>query len=593
MLLIAVICCKPKPKPATVFTRVPSSVTNITFENNLENTDDFNIIEYLYFYNGGGVAIGDINNDGLPDIFFSSNQKSNALYLNKGNFTFEDITLSAGVSGVGNWKTGVTMTDVNGDGYLDIFVCGVGNYKKFDGKNQLFVNNQDLTFTDQTEEYGLSFQGFSTQASFFDYDNDGDLDMYLVNHSVHTRRSYGTASLRFESDSLSGDKLYENEWIPKGKHHFTEVTTRAGIFNSPIGYGLSVGVSDLNLDGYLDIYVANDFHENDYLYINQRNGTFKQTLEESIPHSSRFSMGNDIADINNDGLNDIITLDMLPGNEGVRKTTAGEDPFEIYDFKLRYGYHYQFSRNALQWNRGLDKEGNLMFSDIAPLAGVEATDWSWAPLLADFDNDGYKDLFISNGIVGRPNDLDYINYIQSDSAQRYFSDEKLFNQMPSGKVANFFFQNKGDLTFNDVSDSWIGSEPGLSAGASYSDLDNDGDLDLVVSNVNDKASVYRNDLPDSVSNFLKIKFEGKENNRFGVGAKATIYADGKEFYYEQIPTRGWLSSVDVVMHIGVGTAAKVDSVRVLWPGDKMQLVRSPAINQTLVVNEKDSQTIYS
>jgi hypothetical protein len=312
---------------------VPSSVTNISFENTLENTDDFNMIEYLYFYNGGGVAIGDINNDGLPDIYFSSNQKSNALYLNKGNFTFEDITLSAGVSGVGNWKTGVTMTDVNGDGYLDIFVCGVGNYKKFNSKNQLFLNNGNLTFSDKTEEYGLNFQGFSTQASFFDYDNDGDLDMYLVNHSVHTRRSYGKASLRYETDSLSGDKLYKNDWIPNGRRYFTEVTTKAGIYNSHIGYGLSVGVSDLNLDGYLDIYVSNDFNENDYLYINQQNGTFKQTLEESIPHSSRFSMGNDIADINNDGWLDIITLDMLPSDEKVLKSSAGDDSHEIFNYK--------------------------------------------------------------------------------------------------------------------------------------------------------------------------------------------------------------------------------------------------------------------
>ena len=279
LLLIAVICCKPKPEPTTVFTKVPSSVTNISFENTLENTDDFNIIEYLYFYNGGGVAIGDINNDGLPDIYFSSNQNANVLYLNKGNLSFEDITVAAGVSGIGNWKTGVTMVDVNGDGYLDIFVCGVGNYKNFTGRNQLLLNNGNLTFSDRTEEYGLNFQGFSTQASFFDYDNDGDLDMYLVNHSVHTRRSYGRGSLRYERDSLAGDKLYENEWIPQGKRHFIDVTARAGILSSQIGYGLSVGISDLNLDGFQDIYVSNDFNENDYLYINQRDGTFKQKLE--------------------------------------------------------------------------------------------------------------------------------------------------------------------------------------------------------------------------------------------------------------------------------------------------------------------------
>ena len=476
--IFAVISCQRVQENKPGFTKVSSSITSIAFENSLRNTDDFNIIEYLYFYNGGGVAIGDINNDGLPDIYFTSNQQANALYLNRGNLSFEDITLKAGVSGVGNWKTGVTMADVNGDGYLDIFVSGVGNYKKFTGRNQLLVNNGDLTFTDRTAEYGMTFQGFSTQASFFDYDNDGDLDMYLVNHSVHTRRSYGHSSLRYERDSLAGDKLYENKLIPQGKPFFKEVTASAGILSSHIGYGLSVGISDLNMDGFLDIYVSNDFSENDYLYVNQHDGTFKQELEKSLPHSSRFSMGNDIADINNDGLNDIVTLDMLPRDEAVIKTSAGEDAFEIYEFKLRYGYHYQFARNALQLNRGIDKNGNLMFSDIAPLAGVEATDWSWGPLLADFDNDGNKDLFISNGIVGRPNDLDYFNFIRSDSAQRFFSDQRLIDQMPSGKVPNFFFRNNGNLTFGNVSDSWLGKESSLSNGASYADLDNDGDLIL-------------------------------------------------------------------------------------------------------------------
>ena len=335
----------------TQFYRVSPTHSNVDFENTLDDSDDFNIIEYLYFYNGGGVALGDINNDGLTDIYFSANQQSNKLYLNKGDFRFEDITSSSGVEGAGNWKTGVTMADVNGDGFLDLFVCGVGKYKKFNGRNQLFINNGDLTFTDRTDEYGLDFQGFSTQASFFDYDNDGDLDMYLVNHSVHTRRSYGHATLRFEHDSLAGINYIENELIPNGKDHFKDVTLQAGILNSQIGYGLGVGISDLNRDGYLDIYVSNDFNENDYLYINQQDGTFKQELEKSIPHSSRFSMGNDIADVNNDGMTDILTLDMLPKNEEVIKTTAGEDAYEIYEFKIRYGYHYQVSRNTLQLNR--------------------------------------------------------------------------------------------------------------------------------------------------------------------------------------------------------------------------------------------------
>ncbi|MBA4056360.1 MAG: hypothetical protein C0490_16720, partial [Marivirga sp.] len=507
LLIVSLFSCKEENRAVTVFYQVPSSQTNIDFENKLVNSDDFNIIEYLYFYNGGGVSTGDINNDGLPDIYLTSNQGPNKLYLNKGNFQFEDITITAGVAGEGNWKTGVSMADVNGDGFLDIFVCGVGNYKKFNGRNQLFINNGNLTFTDRTTEYGLSFQGFSTQASFFDYDNDGDLDMYLANHSVHTPRSYGRAMLRFEVDPLAGDKLYQNELIPTGTVHFKDATSRAGILTSQIGFGLGVGISDLNKDGYIDIYVSNDFNENDYLYVNQKNGTYKQVLEKAVPHSSRFSMGNDIADINNDELPDIITLDMLPKDEEVIKATAGEDAYEIYEFKLRYGYHYQFARNALQLNRGQDLDSNLMFSDIAPFAGVEATDWSWGPLLADFDNDGYKDLFISNGIVGRPNDLDYINYISSDSAQRYFTDQQLIDQMPSGEVSNEFFRNNGDLTFQNITSMWLGKEKSFSNGAAYADLDNDGDLDLVVNNINKKAFIYRNDLPVESSHFIKIKLE--------------------------------------------------------------------------------------
>jgi hypothetical protein len=588
LAIVFLSACKQSQTTKTAFTRVPVIESNVNFNNTLTNSDDFNIIEYLYFYNGGGVAIGDVNNDGLSDIYFSSNQGSNKLYLNKGAFVFEDITKSAGVSGVGNWKTGVTMADVNGDGFLDIFVCGVGNYKKFDSRNQLLINNGDLTFSDKTAEYGLAFQGFSTQASFFDYDNDGDLDMYLVNHSVHTKRSYGRASLRFESDSLAGDKLYRNDMQPDGVMHFQEVTKEAGILNSHIGYGLGIGVSDLDGDGDPDLYVSNDFNENDYLYINQGDGTFVQTLESSVPHSSRFSMGNDIADINNDGMPDVLTLDMLPKSEQVIKTTAGEDPFEIYEFKLRYGYHYQVSRNALQLNRGLDERGELMFSDIAPLAGVEATDWSWAPLLADFNNDGYRDLFVANGIVGRPNDLDYINYISTDSAQHYFSDDQLIEQMPSGKVTNVFFRNRGDRTFEDVTIKWIGTEPGFSNGASYGDLDNDGDLDLVVNNVNDVAGIFRNDLPQDDMNYLAFELKGSNANTLGIGAKVLVYADGQAIMAEQMPVRGWLSSVDYRLHVGLGGSDQADSVTVTWPGGKTQTLISIPANQTVRLRQVDA-----
>ena len=568
-----------KEKAQTMFVALSPSETNVEFENTLHQSEDFNIIEYLYFYNGGGVSVGDINNDGLTDIYFTANQQGNKLYLNKGDFVFEDITQRAGVEGKGNWKTGTTMADVNGDGHLDIFVCGVGSYKEFNGSNQLFINNGDMTFTDRAEEYGLSFQGFSTQAAFFDYDNDGDLDMYLLNHSVHTTRSYGHSRLRHESDLLAGDKLYRNDLVPSGQPRFVQVTAMAGIYSSQIGYGLGVAVSDVNNDGHTDVYVSNDFHENDYLYINKGDGTFRESLAESVPHASRFSMGNDIADINNDGLLDIITLDMLPREESVIKTTAGEEPYDIYQFKLRFGYHHQFARNTLQLNRGPDRDGNLMFSDIAAFAGVEASDWSWAPLLADFDNDGRKDLFIANGILTRPNDLDYINFISSDSAQRNYDYETFIANMPSGKVSNMFFRNSGSLKFEDVSSEWADLYPNLSTGAAYADFDNDGDLDLVVNNINEPASIYKNESAKQ-GNWLQIEFEGQESNRSGIGAKILVYAGDKLILQEQFLTRGWQSSISPVMHIGVGSVS-VDSLTIIWPGDKYQTLRDNLSNRRI------------
>jgi enediyne biosynthesis protein E4 len=552
------------------FTLVSARHSNIDFSNDLKEDEDFNIIEYLYFYNGGGVAVGDINNDGLPDIYFSGNQVPNRLYLNKGNLTFEDITSQAGVAAGGNWKTGVAMADVNGDGLLDIFSCGVGGYKKFAGRNQLFINNGDLSFTERTKEYGLAFQGFSTQVAFLDYDNDGDLDMYLLNHSVHTVRSHGDILSRFQSHPKAGDKLYQNQLVPSGVVGFTEVTSAAGILNSQIAYGLGVGVSDVNNDGYPDLYVSNDFHENDYLYINQKNGKFLQTVEKSLGHCSRFSMGNDLADINNDDRTDIITLDMLPSDEGIIKTSAGEDPYDIFQFKLRFGFHYQFSRNCLQLNRGLDRDQNVIFWDIAGYSGIQATDWSWAPLMADFDNDGFKDIFIANGISKRPNDLDYINFISGDSAQKFLSDKELSDRMPSGKVSNFMFRNKHNLTFEDVSASWFGTETTLSNGSAYADLDNDGDLDLVLNNCNAEAMIYRNDLPKS-NHFLQIKLKGPGGNTSGIGTKIHVFTNAGNYYYEQFPVRGWQSSVDHVLTIGVGPAASVDSVRVIWPGSSFEV----------------------
>lgn len=570
-----------------LFQQVPPSSSGIDFINRLEESDDFNIIEYLYFYNGAGVAVGDINNDGLPDLYFTSNQQPNKLYLNKGGFRFEDITASAGVEGKGNWTTGTSMADVNGDGYLDIFVCGVGNYKNFDGRNQLFINNGDLTFTDRTEEYGLSFQGFSTQAVFFDYDNDGDLDMYLLNHAVHTSRSNGDVLLRMQSDPLAGDKLYRNQLIPDGRAYFTEVTSRAGILSSRIGYGLAVVASDIDMDGYMDLYVANDFYENDYLYLNNRDGTFSQVLEKAVGHSSRFSMGTDIADINNDARPDIFTLDMLPKDEAIIKTTAGEDSYEIFQFKLRSGFHYQFARNVLQLNRGIDEDGIPLFSDIACMAGVEASDWSWATLLADFDNDGHRDIFISNGIERRPNGLDYINFISDDSIQRFAGDNVFIDKMPLGKVKNVMFRSRGDLTFEDVSDRWMNNPASLSNGAAYADLDNDGDLDLVINNINERAWIYRNDSPDSLRS-ITLKLTGSRPNTSAIGAKVFAWSRGNVSYHEVSPVRGWLSSMDHRLHIGLGEAALLDSMLVVWPDSKFQHLKNINAGQSLSLDQADA-----
>lgn len=591
---VSFFSCRQRERQALPgFVKIPVSISGLDFQNDLLEDEDFNIIEYLYFYNGGGVAIGDVNNDGLPDIYFSSNQRQNRLFLNKGHLVFEDITDKAGVGGDGNWKTGVTFADVNGDGFLDIFSCGVGQYKKFNGRNQLFINKGDLTFSDETEAYGLSFHGFSTHASFFDYDNDGDLDMYLLNHSVHSNVKYSQASLRLQRHPTAGDRLYRNDLIPGGEKHFTDVTEQAGILSSEVAYGLGVGVSDLNHDGFPDIYISNDFRENDYLYINQRNGTFIQSLEACIPHTSKFSMGNDIADVNNDGWNDIVTLDMLPKDESIIKTTAGDDPYDIYEYKLQFGYHPQLSRNTLQLNHGVTDNGNLFFSDIAPFAGVEATDWSWAPLIADFDNDGFKDLFVANGIARRPNDLDYINFIYGDSTTT-LSDKQFVEKMPSGAVPNIIYRNAHDLTFKDVSQQWLGDVPSISNGAAYCDLDADGDLDIVTNNINEEAFLYRNDLPLAGTNFLKFRLHGSRANRFGVGTRVCVYAGGREIHLEQIPSRGWQSSVDYVMHAGLGASSKADSIELIWPGYKTQILYGVKAGQTIDVYEKDAmETIPS
>jgi hypothetical protein len=550
-------CNRTSPREKTLFETVPVDHSGIDFQNTLTESSDFNIIEYLYFYNGGGVAIGDLNNDGLADIFFTSNQGPNRLFVNKGNFQFIDVTDKAGISKSGNWSTGVTMADVNGDGWLDIYVCGVGGYKKFNSRNQLWINNQNGTFSEQATSFGLDFQGLSTQASFFDYDNDGDLDVYLLNHSVHSVRSYGRTSSRFDVDPMSGDRLYRNE-LSAGVKRFTDMTGPSGIYSSALGYGLGVATSDIDMDGWTDIYVSNDFRENDYLYLNNHDGTFREVSASSLGHSSRFSMGNDVADINNDAFPDIMTTDMMPSDEQVIKASVGEDSYEIYKYKLSYGFNYQVARNALQLN-----QGNGTFSDVAWLAGVAATDWSWSPLLVDLDNDGCKDVFVSNGIKRRPNDLDYLNFISNDSAQR-LSDEEMYRHMPSGKVGNYAFRNRGDLTFEDNSVSWGLDHPGFSNGAAYGDLNNDGLIDLVVNNINEAALIFRNTLPDSTAKGMQIVLKGYAGNQFGINTKVVGFSAGHKFYYEIGNARGFQSCSDHRINLTTGNGL-ADSLWVIWP----------------------------
>ena len=405
LTFLFLISCEKKEK---LFSEISPFQSNIDFSNDLNENDKFNLVEYLYFYNGGGVTTGDINNDGLIDIYISSNQGLNKLYLNKGGFVFEDISKTAGVQSKGEWKTGVSMIDINGDGFLDIYQTRLGGYKNISGKNELYINNGDLTFSERGIEYGLDFEGFSTHAAFFDYDSDGDLDMYLLNHSVHTERSYGNSKLRFNKSEKSGDKLFRNE-ISEGSLKFIDVSDESGILSSNIGYGLGISISDINRDGCDDIYISNDFRENDYLYINNCDGTFSESLESYINYTSRFSMGNDISDINNDAYPDIMVLDMLPQDEYVLKSSAGEDSYEIYKMKLDFGFNKQFTKNTLQLNNG-----NSSFSEISQLLGIHATDWSWSTLIEDFDLDGNNDVYVTNGIVKRPNDMDYISFLSNE-----------------------------------------------------------------------------------------------------------------------------------------------------------------------------------
>ena len=583
--------CAEKPGP-TLFELLPPETTGVSFANTLPDDSTFGFLDYLYYYNGGGVAVGDVDGDGLPDLYFSSNLGRNTLYHNKGSYKFEDVTDRAGVAGPPGWKTGVTMADVNGDGRLDIFVSAV-SYASMHGHNVLYINNGDGTFTDRTREYGLEFEGYSTQTLFFDYDGDGDLDMYLLNHSTHTERVEpgGAAARRAARHPRAGDRLYRNDG-----NHFVDVSEQAGIHGGVEGFGLGVVASDVNLDGCPDLYVSNDFQENDFLYLNNCNGTFTESIARATGHTSRFSMGVDAADFDNDGRPDIFVADMLPDREDIRKTSASTESYALFSLRVKAGYHPQYERNTLQWNRG-----NGRFSDIAWLAGVGATDWSWAPLFADLDNDGYKDLFITDGIYRRPNDLDYIDYISNEVVQASLAKGApkaklaVVQQMPHVPQANHVFHNnaRGDLGFTDVSKAWGLTQPGFSNGAAYVDLDNSGELDLVVNRVNAPAAIYRSRIRALNHNrFLTVTLHGMPGNTGGIGAKVMVSSGGKRQLLEQMPTRGFQSSVDPRLHFGLGADSLVDSVTVVWPDRRFQVLRQVKADQFLTLSQSNASGRY-
>jgi enediyne biosynthesis protein E4 len=577
--------CK-KSSSETLFETLLPENSGITFINKLEENSEMNIFNYRNFYNGAGVAIGDINNDGLTDVYFVANQGENKLYLNKGNLKFEDITNRANVGGKKGFSTGAVMADVNGDGLLDIYVCNSGEIKTDDRANELFINNGDLTFTDKAIEYGLDDKGYSTHAAFFDYDIDGDLDMFLLENSSYPASKLGYKNIRNERDAMAGQKLFRNDG-----EKFTDVSAAAGIYGSLIGFGLGITIGDVNEDQYPDIYISNDFFERDYLYINQKNGNFIEQSKDYMGHISYSSMGADIADINNDGHLDIFSTDMLPLDDYRLKTTMVYEDINLTNTKYESDFYHQYSRNMLQINNG-----DNSFSEVGALAGVHATDWSWGALIFDMDNDGKKDLFVANGIYKNVTDQDFVQFLNDDNTiqpyatrQKKFSYKDFQEKIAVTPIANYAFKNNGDLDFKNNAINWGLSSLSFTSGAAYGDLDNDGDLDLILNNTNQPAGVFKNNsVEKNKTNFLRVKLKGYKKNSQGLGTKVKVYTKNESQVLEQMPNRGFESSSDYTMVFGLGNNPSVDSIEIVWNDNKRQTIKNPKVNSTLLGDYKNA-----
>ena len=585
----------------TLFEKLSSNHTNITFNNSIDISDSLNVLQFEYIYNGAGVGVGDVNHDGLTDIFFAGNQVSSKLYLNKGDFSFEDITTQAKV-GTKDWCTGVAMVDINQDGKLDIYLSTIHPNRDKSALKLLFINqgndkNGVPIFKESAKEVGLADDSYGTQATFFDYDLDGDLDMYLLNNAIEGYDRNGSIGQHHDSSGRRVDKLFRNEGNNKdGLPFFKNVSKEAGILDD--GWGLGVIINDINQDGYPDIFVGNDFFSNDHLYINNKNGTFSNKVSDYFRHLSQNSMGVDMADINNDGLNDLVVLDMLPDDNLRQKTMFANIEYDRFNDNLRKNFYPQYVRNALQINNG-----NGSFSDISYLTGVAATDWSWSPLLADFDNDGWRDLLITNGYRLDVTDLDFIVYRRdfegiSNAKERMKKMQEAFATLTGIKKPNFLFKNKGNLQFENATKAFGLDDASYTNGTAYADFDNDGDLDLVMNNIDDEAFIYRNKLIDTrteastvKNHFLRIKLQGNSPNTSAYGTKVSIWYQGKSQFAEHQTIRGYKSTVEDFVHFGLGTASKVDSIKITWTSGKEQWLRNISPDKVLMVYEKNALSV--